>query len=122
MGTDAVTDAYIKVAWTVNSDVRDKTEFGDVPLGLDFVKQLNPVSYRFRERRESEKAVGKVKYGFIAQEILAVEGENPVIIDADNPEKLRYQESNLIAVLVKSIQEQQTIIEDLKSRIETLES
>jgi len=45
MGTTTVTNAYIQVAWSVVSDARDKAEVNPIPHGLDFVKQLNPISY-----------------------------------------------------------------------------
>jgi hypothetical protein len=116
MGSTAVTNAYIQVAWTVNSDARDKINFADIPYGLDFVSQLKPLSYRFRESRESDVAVGDTHYGFKAQDILALEGDNPVIIDNKEENKLRFKESNLIPILVKAIQELKAEIDILKSK------
>jgi len=121
LGNSSITNAYIQVAWTVVSDQRDKTEIQDIPVGLDLVNNLRPVSYKFRENRDSDTAVGKTKYGFLAQEVLAAEGDNPVIGDNEEADKLKMTTDNLVAVLTKAIQEQQTIIDDLKSRIETLE-
>ncbi len=114
MGSTAVTNAYIKVAWTVVSDARDKTNFAPVPHGLEFVKQLKPTAYQFRESRESEATNGGVRYGFKAQDIAAIEPE-AVIVDTTNPEKFYYNESNLIAVLVKAVQE-------LTAKVERLEN
>jgi len=105
MGGTSVTNAYIQVAWTVVSDARDKTNFAPVTHGLDFVKQLNPVSYQFKESRQSDLAHGPVRYGFKAQEILALEGDNPIIIDNEDSEKLRYNGEALVPVLVKALQE-----------------
>jgi len=105
MGHTSVTNAYVQVAWTVVSDARDKTNFAPVPHGLDFVKQLNPVQYQFKETRESTVPHGAVRYGFKAQDILALEGSNPVIIDAEDSEKLRYNGESLVPVLVKALQE-----------------
>ena len=62
MGWTGVTNAYIKVAWTITSDARDKINYGDVPLGLDFVKRLAPKTYQFKESRESNVASGPVTY------------------------------------------------------------
>jgi hypothetical protein len=114
MGSTAVTNAYIKVAWTVVSDARDKTNFKAIPHGLDFVKQLKPTAYQFRESRESEETNGGVRYGFKAQDIAAIEPE-AVIVDTTNPEKLYYNESNLIPILVKAIQELSAEVERLKN-------
>lgn len=105
MGSTSVTNAYIQVPWSVVSDARDKTEFSEINLGLDFVNNLKPVSYKFRENRDSNETTGTTKYGFKAQEVLKLEGDNPVIIDNENPEKLRMIDTALIPVLVKSIQQ-----------------
>lgn len=105
LGTTAVTNAYVQVAWTVVSDARDKTDFAEVPHGLDFVCKLNPIAYRFKMDRESTEGHGPLRYGFKAQDILELEGDTPVIIDNEDPEKLRFNDHNLIAVLTKAIQE-----------------
>jgi hypothetical protein len=120
MGSTAVTNAYIQVAWTVVSDARDKTNFGAVPLGLEFVNALNPISYQYKMSRDSDEPNGAVRYGFKAQEILELEGENPVIIDADDPEKLRFNNDSLVAVLVNSIKELTAMVKDLQAEVNTL--
>jgi len=105
LGTTAVTNAYVQVAWTVVSDARDKTDFAEVPHGLDFVCKLKPIAYRFKMDRDSTEGHGPLRYGFKAQDILELEGDKPVIIDNETPEKLRFNDHNLIAVLTKAIQE-----------------
>jgi hypothetical protein len=121
MGSTSVTHAYIQVAWTPVSDARDKTNFGIVPHGLDFVKQLNPISFQFKETRDATEPHGPVRYGFKAQDILALEGEeNAVIIDNEDPEKLRYNGEALVPVLVNAIKEQQSIIEQQQVQINAL--
>jgi len=121
MGHTSITNAYVKVAWSVVSDARDKSNFAEVPHGLSFVNQLAPYSYEFKLDREEAETDGIVRYGFKAQDILALEGSNPVIIDNEDPDSLRYRENALIPILVKAIQEQQALIEALTARIETLE-
>jgi hypothetical protein len=91
IGNDAVTNAYVKVAWTVTSDARDKMNISNVPHGLDFVSKLEPVSFQFKKDRDTEIPHGNVRYGFKAQDILALEGEDNVIIDNENPDNLKYQ-------------------------------
>jgi len=105
MGHTGVTNAYVQVPWTVVSDKRDKTEFKKVPYGLDFVDSLSPTSFKFRESRETEDTSGRERYGFLAQDILALEGDNPVIIDTEDLENLKFNESDLIPVLVNAIKE-----------------
>lgn len=114
MGSSTATNAYIKVAWTVVSDARDKTNFAAIPHGLEFVKQLKPTAYQFKVSRNSDTTNGGVRYGFKAQDIAAIEPE-AVIVDTTNPEKLYYNESNLIPVLVKAIQELSAEVERLKN-------
>jgi len=72
-------------------------------------------------------ASDKVRYGFIAQE---VEEVAPQYVETgigyiNNEEVDDFKSmstTRMIPMLFKAIQEQQTIIDDLKSRIETLEN
>ena len=105
LGNNSTTNANIKVAWTVTSDARDKTNISPVTHGLNFVSKLNPVSYQFVDNRADKNAVGDVKYGFLAQDILALEGDNPIIINNKDVENLKYNGESLVPVLVKAIQE-----------------
>jgi hypothetical protein len=117
MGNTSIVNAYVKVAWTITSDKRDKTNFDVVPYGLDFVSKLKPTSYQFKESRDSEEVSGDIRYGFLAQDILELEGENSVIIESKDSENLKYNESSLIPVLVNAIQELKAEIELLKNKI-----
>ena len=121
LGNNTHTSSVIKVAWTVTSDKRDKTAFKSLPHGLDFLNKLNPLSYKFRVDRNSKETSGPERYGFLAQEILELEGENPVIINNDDKENLKYNQSSLVPVLVKAVQEQQEIIDGLNKRLEKIE-
>jgi len=105
IGNNTSTNAYIKIAWTVTSDARDKTEVQPVPHGLSFVNQLNPVSFKFNTSREDATPTGDVRYGFLAQDVLALEGSDSVVIDAKDSENLKYTDQNMTAILVKAIQE-----------------
>jgi trimeric autotransporter adhesin len=120
MGTTSITNAYIQVAWTVVSDARDKRDFASVPHGLDFVNQLEPVSFRFKVSRDNDAPNGPVRYGFKAQDILELEGDSPVIIDNEDPEKLRYNGESLIPVLVNAVKELSAQVEQLKTEINQL--
>jgi hypothetical protein len=105
VGNTSVTNAYIRVAWTVTSDARDKTQITPVPHGLSFVNQLNPVSFKFKKSRDDATPIGDVRYGFLAQDILAIEGSDSVVIDAKDSDNLKYIDQNMTAILVKAIQE-----------------
>ena len=117
MGTTTTQKAYINVPWSVLSDARYKTEFNEIPHGLDFVKQLNPISYKLRKNKDTEETIGNKSYGFKAQDILALEGDDPVIIDTIKEDRLSYKESNLIPILVKAIQDLSKEVELLKQQI-----
>jgi hypothetical protein len=112
-----VTNAYINVAWTVVSDERDKTDFAPIPLGLAFINKLNPTSYRRKISRDDPTPDGPVRYGFKAQDVLVEEGTNPVIVDNEDPDRLRLVDSNLLAVLVKAVQELSTKNDALEARL-----
>ena len=120
LGHTAVTNAYVQVAWTVVSDQRDKMNFAPVPHGLDFVKQLQPTTFQFKVDRETCEPNGGWHYGFKAQDILELEGENPVIIDADDPDRLKYKGEHLVPVLVNAIQELSATVDELKNELAAL--
>jgi hypothetical protein len=116
-GNNSLAGAYIKVAWTVTSDARDKTSFAPVPHGLAFVNALAPTAYRFRVSREDDTPTGFVRYGFKAQDLLALEGDTPVIINNDDPKNLKYNQDSMIAVLVNAIKELKAEIDSLKAQL-----
>jgi hypothetical protein len=119
MGHNYISNAYVKVAWTVTSDSRDKTSIESVPHGLSFVEQLNPVSYRWKTSREDDTPIGNRRYGFLAQEVMALEGDNPIIIDNETPEHLKYQGEALVPVLVNAIKELKAEVDALKAQLAT---
>ena len=120
LGHTAITNAYVQVAWTVTSDERDKMNFAPVPYGLDFVNQLKPTAYQFKVDRDTETPNGDVRYGFKAQDILALEGDNPVIIDTEDADHLKYKGEHLVPVLVNAVQELTAMVNELKSELAAL--
>jgi hypothetical protein len=115
LGTTFATNAYVQVAWTVVSDARDKTEIKPLDRGLDFVEQLRPVVYRFKKDRERDHGHGPVRAGFLAQDIVPLE-ETPLVIDREDPEKLKLQTDALVPILVRAIQNLSARIKDLEAR------
>jgi hypothetical protein len=84
------------------------------------VAALKPVTY-------SWKADGSAGEGFIAHELAevvpdAVVGEKDAVNEDGSIKPQGIDTSFLVATLTAAIQEQQAIINDLKARIETLES
>jgi hypothetical protein len=95
-----------EVGWSALSDLRAKTDIHDISLGLDFVLALRPVEYRLRSGN------GKTDMGFVAQDIEALLGDGYNVLDiGGDPERtLSLRHTDLIAPLVKAVQEQETQI------------
>ena len=103
------------------SDVREKENIEPITGSLNKVVALNPVEFDWKQTGEHITA------GFIAQEVESLFPEYVVDNVANAGEEERKgltggMSAGFIAHLVKAIQEQQTIITDLKARIETLEN
>jgi hypothetical protein len=123
MGNSAHTCAQIQVAWTTTSDVRDKAlDPAGVPYGLLFVENLEPIAYRWCDRNTDAVTDEKLRYGFSAQNIRELEGEDAVIVSDDNPDKLMITDQHLLPVLVNAIKELSERNRVLEARITALES
>ena len=115
------------------SDERLKENVTALPSMLGKIKDLRPISFDWKYK-EGETGI----YGFVAQEVQEVDeslvfnsgttgyrndktyGED-LELDGNIEDTLAINERKLFPMLVKAIQEQQTIIDDLKARIEILE-
>jgi len=126
---------------TAPSDERYKEEIADASAGLSFINDLRPVTYKWKKEKDipttqrayvegSEKRVMNdyTNHGFVAQEVKAVIDAHPEIKDGfdmwmedELDGRQRLGPSALIPVLVKAIQEQQTLITALTDRIAALE-
>ena len=88
--------------------------------GLNTILSLKPKTFKYKKDYYDKADVDFL--GLIAEEVAEV---SPYLAEYQNEdrtgqvENVRY--ANIVVPLVKAIQEQQTIIEDLKSRIEKLE-
>jgi hypothetical protein len=104
------------------SDQRVKENIVDLDDGLDAVMALKPRKFDWKEGKGKDI---KGDRGFIAQEFETV---FPDMIDEwkdpapEGEEPYKAVNANLIPTLVKAIQEQQTIINDLKARVTALEA
>ena len=97
------------------SSLRYKTDVQDAQHGLTEVMTLRPVTYR--GINDGDTVFG----GLIAEEVHDAGLTEFVEYNEDNePDALAY--ANMVSLCIKAIQEQQEIIENLKSRIETLEN
>ncbi len=99
------------------SDRRLKRDIQDSDLGLDFIEKLRPVSYYLKKGKQQQS------YGFIAQEVETALGKTGTSMvsqedDAMKTYELDYPE--LIAPLVKAVQQQQQEIADRKAENDEL--
>ena len=120
LGHNAITNAYVKVSLTVTSDQRDKTDIVNIgsDKGLSFVEKLRPVSFYYNESRDKpDVKTGFKRYGFLAQEVLALEGSDNVIINNEDTNNLKYQGEALVPVLVKAVQELSAKVAELEAKI-----
>ena len=100
------------------SDERSKTNIKNSESGLNIVNGLQVRSFDWVDNARKSK-----KFGFVAQEMHSV-FEDAVRVGGEDLQEDPWAiyESTLIPVLTKAIQEQQQMIEDLKSEIEQLKS
>ncbi|MBL7934647.1 MAG: tail fiber domain-containing protein [Bacteroidia bacterium] len=97
--------------WTDASDSTKKYNIMPISYGLKDVLKLRPVSYKM-------KGTGYQDFGFIAQEVKLIFPE--VVYGKEGQMTMSY--GQLTSVLTKAIQEQQTIIDEQKQRIDKLEA
>jgi len=107
-------------SYVTSSDYRLKENIVPMTGALDTVAQLKPVTYKW-------KVDGSDGQGFIAHELQAVlpdavVGEKDAVDAEGNPIHQGVDTSFLVATLTAAIQEQQTIINDLKARVTALEA
>jgi len=110
-------------AYTALSDANKKKDFEESTIGLDAAMQLKPTLYRMKDAEETSTK----ELGFIAQEVKNVVPQAYVETksdDADGNEStfIGLNDRAILAVAVKAIQEQQVIIESLKTDIAELKA
>ncbi len=103
---------------TINtSDARLKENIQDIPYGMEQIMKLHPVSFTWKDKKGMTP-----KLGLIAQEV------QPVVPNVVNEDKyLGIYYSDLIPLLIKGVQEQQTALTDststslsLKTQVDSL--
>jgi len=125
------------------SDERDKTNIVNVPLGLDFINALRPVSFDWNTRDGSRS--GRKDFGFIAQELksaaaatdyvdhMRLTNDFKALINSDATgdsksdsggveiDVIEADPMKTYPVLVKAVQELSTALDAALARIATLE-
>jgi hypothetical protein len=114
-GTGNLTD---KGSACSTSSIRFKENIRDSDYGLKEVMQLRQVRYNYKKEKDPDKdsdniALKKDHIGFIAEEILEVLPELIYYDQDGNVDNIRYEA--MPSILSKAIQEQQEMIEELKT-------
>ena len=142
LGDDNITDLYCADTSISSSDSRDKADITDFSIGLNWIKDLRPVTYKWDKRSwygtdeesygtpDGSKKKSKVNIGFLAQEVLEVEKANGFGDSADtmltcnlteDGQRYGMKYERLVPVLVNAIKELSAKNDALEARIATLE-
>ena len=140
---DADTDCRInfgQTSITAPSDIRMKENIETATAGLDFINDLRPVTYNWKQRKDIPVELkahvegsterynnDKLNHGFIAQEVKEVIDNHPEIKDGFNmwneddvDGRQRVGETALVPVLVTAMQEMSAKIDTLQNEINNL--
>jgi hypothetical protein len=132
-GNSSVTNNYFSntvnaVTFTASSDLRYKKEINPIAPSLAILNKLQPVNYYFKTEQEltaekiksvafSGDKTNEKQIGFIAQE---VEKLLPEVVHTDNEGYKSIDYSKFSPFIIKAIQEQQQLIEQLLKTNEKL--
>ena len=123
-------------SWAAASDSRLKKDVADSTVGLSFVNDLRPITFKWQNKdkvavdlpqydADSSDPIfgeGKSHHGFIAQEVKAVIDSHSDVLDGNNiwhedPNGTQQlAQGNLVPMLVKAVQELSAEIEALKAK------
>lgn len=132
-------DLYLVNSPTVSSGEAMKSDIQDLPLGLDFVKLMQPRAYKLKGG-----ASGRTHAGFVAEEVEAailkaglttqdvaafiraplVDEDGAPVCDEDGKpmERLGLRYTELLPVVVRGLQEAAGLVDALEARVAALES
>lgn len=119
LGNNQITNISGQVGFSTSSDRRLKESIKPIPLGIDFIQKLLPVEYVRKNNHLRKK-----EWGLIAQDLQATLDSmgymNAGIVQADNSEDgmLSVRYTDLIAPIVKSIQELSAYNAHLKAELQ----
>jgi len=123
-------------SWAAASDERLKSNITDCAVGLDFIKDLRPVTFKWNSKNAIEDSLpqydanssepvhgsGKTQHGFIAQEVKTAIEEHSGLKDGftmwskDPDGTQQVAPTAVVPMLVKAVQELSAQIEELKTQ------
>jgi hypothetical protein len=138
LGDDAIDSFKCNQPLTVSSDARDKTDVESLNMGLNFINQLNPVTYRWDKRSSYSEDLSvtpdgthkkpQLISGLLAQDVEEIEREFGYKIEnktnlvtqkgEDGQYSLTYEK--FIPILINAVKELSTTVEQLKTEITNL--
>jgi hypothetical protein len=102
-------------AYVNGSDRNIKDNISTIEKGLEYIEKMNPVRFKYKPNYTRDHTM---QTGFIAQELQEVFANEDYLSGlVQNGVHLSVAYQNLLPILVKAIQEQQVIINDLKQKI-----
>ena len=129
LGDDNIGDFFCADTSISSSDSRDKADITDFNIGLNWVKDLRPITYKWDKRSwygteeeplgtpDGSKKSSKVHIGFVAQEVLEIEKANGFADSKDtmltcnlteDGQRYGMKYERLVPVLVNAIKELST--------------
>jgi len=116
----SISTNYYQTTYATTSDYRVKEDLQPMLNATSRLMSLNPVNFQWKD---SDMRTD----GFLAHEVAevvtdAVVGEKDAVDEQGNDELQALDQSKLVPLLVKTIQEQQGVIEALEARISALEA
>ena len=114
---------YSVNALSVSSDRRLKEDIQPANLGLSFVNDLTPVSYRWKEKHDD--VMDQRHYGLIAQDVVEVLKDHGIdslkdfggILHSGKKEQMyKAKYEHFIPILIKAVQELSTEVKELKEK------
>jgi hypothetical protein len=151
LGNNDIVSFACKVSLTATSDERDKTDFKDLNLGLDFVNALKPVTYVWDDRAnyidktkegwektadldtitsDGSKKDDDLQVGFKAQDVIALEDAagyklsdktNLTASITSDGKQYGLMYERFVPMLVKAVQELSAKNDALEARLKKLE-
>ena len=101
------------------SDRRVKEEIEDAGSTVDLIKRVKIRNYKYKRKSDKGPDDRPTTTGVIAQELLEVI-PNAVVYNPKS-DRYAYSPASLVPYLIKAVQEQQEMIEDLQERVTALE-
>jgi hypothetical protein len=116
-------DIYATNTTIQTSDGRLKEQITPTTLGLDFVNDLNPVSYKWKKKKENK--MDQIHYGIIAQEVMetlkkygvdSVEGFGGITHGGGEEDHYGARYGEFVPILIKAVQELSDKVKELKEK------